>query len=96
LEWYFNFAPDLELVLNEASKIISVIRKGQNFAVVHFPENLTRFQIRDTWFSYQYGIKQPSHGIYAQWCGELSDVEKIFHWWFQLANENIDENKRTV
>jgi hypothetical protein len=87
LEWFFHFAPGLDLQLDEGEHTFTVLKEGCPFLIVHMPDDGIRSQLRDTWFSYQYGVKQSNQELYAQWQGELEGNDKSFHWQFQLVNE---------
>jgi hypothetical protein len=87
MEWFFHFAPGLDLQQAEADHIITVIKEGRAFLTVNVPHNGIHCQIRDDWYSYQYGVKQPNRGLYARWQGELNGEGVSFNWQFCLVNE---------
>jgi hypothetical protein len=87
LEWFFHFAPGLDLQLDRGEHTLTVLKEGQSFLIVHIPDNGIRPQLRNTWFSYQYGIKQSNRGLYAQWQGAMKGEGVSFHWQFKLADE---------
>jgi hypothetical protein len=87
MEWFFHFAPGLDLDLDEEEHRLTVVKEGRTFLIVHMPDKGIRSQLRDTWFSYQYGVKQGNRGLYARWQGQLEGGGVSFHWQFQLANK---------
>jgi hypothetical protein len=87
LEWFFHFAPGLDLQLQEGKHTLTVLKESHPFLIMHLPDNGIRPQLKNTWYSYQYGVKQSNLGLYAQWQGELEGEGVSFHWQFQLANE---------
>jgi hypothetical protein len=87
LEWFFHFAPGLSLQLHEGEHVLTVLREGCPFLIMHMPSNGIRYQLRDTWYSYQYAFKQGNQGLHAQWQGGLEGEGVSFHWQFQLVNE---------
>jgi hypothetical protein len=88
VEWYFHFAPGLELQLREGDPTIAVLREGRPFLTMNIPHNGIRCQTRDDWYSCQYGVKQRNRGLHAQWRGALNGEGVSFHWQFQLVNES--------
>jgi hypothetical protein len=86
LEWFFHFAPGLNVQLDEGEHTFTVFKEGCPFLIGHMPDAGIRSQLRETWFSYQYGVKQSNLGLHAQWQGELEGNDKSFHWQFQLVN----------
>jgi hypothetical protein len=87
LEWFFHFAPGLDLQLQEGEHTLTVLKENHPFLIMHLPDKEIRSQLRDTWYSYQYGVKQSNRGLVAQWQGELEGEGVSFHWQFQLVNE---------
>jgi hypothetical protein len=85
LEWFFHFAPGLELDLHEEDHTVTVLKDGQSFLTVHIPAGGVRPQLRDSWYSQQYGVKQRNRELYAQWQGEV-DNGMSFQWRFQFAD----------
>jgi len=88
VEWFFHFAPGLELHLNEGEHTLTVLKEGQTLVIARIPGNGTRCQLRDSWWSYQYGVKEPNRGLYGQWKGTLRDGGASFQWLFQLNKES--------
>lgn len=89
IEWFFHFAPGLDLQFVEQEHAITVCNEGQPFLNVRLPDNRIRTRLRDTWFSYQYGVKQLNRGVYAIWQGELPEEGVSFHWEFQLVKDEL-------
>lgn len=87
LEWHFHFAPGLNLQPNVGKHILTVLKEGRPFLFLKMPEKEIRSQLKDTWYSYQYGVKQPNIELYVQWQGELDGNGVEFQWQFQLINE---------
>ena len=88
LEWFFHFSPDLELELNVDGHKLTVIRNGGPFLIMRLPENGLRFQVRDSWYSEQYGIKKSNYELYAQWHGILKEDDGVcFNWQFQFVDQ---------
>jgi len=87
MEWFFNFAPGLELRLDEREQALTVLKEGRSFLIMHIPDNGIRPQLKNTWYSYRYGVKQSNQGMVVQWHGKLEDEGVSFHWQFQLVNE---------
>jgi hypothetical protein len=91
LEWFFHFAPGLELDLNEERGTLTVLRNGRAFLIVRLPESGVRPQVRDTWYSQEYGIKQSNRELYAKWQGKVEGNGVGFHWQFQLISAESSE-----
>jgi len=87
IEWFFHFAPGLDLQLVEGEHALTVLKGGQPFLIVRMPGNGISSQLKDTWFSFQYGVKQSSRGLYVRWKGELAGKGVSFPWRFQIFNE---------
>ena len=88
IEWFFHFAPGLELDLHEEGHTVTVLKDGRSFVIAHIPEGGVRPQLRDSWHSPQYGVKQCNRELYARWQGGLGGNGVSFHWQFQLVNES--------
>ena len=86
LEWFFHFAPDLELELDETGRTGTVLRDGQCWLLVHLPDGGVRSQLRDSWYSHQYGLKQANRELYAQWRGEVDGGGAHFRWRFEVVD----------
>lgn len=86
IEWFFHFAPGLDLQLNIEQHTLTVLKEGRSFLIVHIPDKGIRSHLRNTWSSYQYGVKQTSEGLSGAWRGELEGEGTSFHWRFQLGN----------
>jgi hypothetical protein len=84
LEWFFHFAPGLDIQPNAAGCSFTVFKDGQPFLILQAPDNGMCFEARDTWYSDRYGSKQPNRELYAQWRGEVDDRNTIFRWQFKL------------
>jgi hypothetical protein len=88
MEWSFHLAPGLDVELCEERHTLTVLKDGQSFLVVHIPDGGVRPQLRDSWYSHQYGVKQWNRELYARWQGELDGNGVSFHWRFQVVNES--------
>ena len=88
MEWFFHFAPDLDLKLHENGQALTVFKDGQSFLVLHLPDGGIRPQLRESWYSRQYGVKQRNRELYAQWHGNLAGEPVSFRWGFQLVNQS--------
>lgn len=86
IEWFFNFAPGLELELLEKDRILRINRKGLPFILVHLPNGGVYFQVINAWYSNQYGVKQQTQKLYAQWQGRFKECGELFHWKFELID----------
>jgi hypothetical protein len=86
VEWFFHFAPGLELNLDESRQTVTVLKDARLYVIVHIPNGGVRPQLRDSWYSHQYGLKQCNRELYAQWHGELDGNGVSFHWRFQLVD----------
>jgi hypothetical protein len=87
MEWFFHFVPGLDLQLHREEHSLTVLKEGRPFLIVDIPDNGVRSQLRDTWFSYQYGAKYCNRGLSAHWQGELEDSGVLFRWHFQVVDE---------
>lgn len=87
LEWFFHFAPGLDLQLDEGEHTLSVLKEGRPFLMMHIPDTDIRAQLTDTWFSDQYGVKQPSRGLHVGCKKKLEGEGVTFYWRLQLADE---------
>ena len=87
MEWFFHFAPGLDLQVQEGVPKIKVLKEGKPFFEVHIPHNGICCQLRDDWHSYKYGVKQRNRVLYGHWQGKLQGEGLSFHWKFQLVNE---------
>jgi hypothetical protein len=85
MEWFFHFAPGLQLDLPQGSRTVTVLKDGKSFLTMQIPDGGVRPQVRDSWYSRQYGIKQCNRELYAQWHGELDNNGVSFQWRFQLS-----------
>jgi hypothetical protein len=87
MEWYFHFAPDLEVQLQENERILMMLKEGRPFLNVDMPRKEISYQLRDDWYSYKYGVKQRNRVLYAHWQGEINEKGVSFIWKFQLINK---------
>lgn len=90
IEWYFHFAPDLEVRLNEKEndRLLAVLKDGIPFLYLYLPREELRYQLRDGWYSYKYGAKHKNRVLVAHWHGEISEKGVPFTWKFQRINKN--------
>jgi hypothetical protein len=86
LEWFFHFAPGLDLLIKEEEQRLSVLKEGRPFLTVHLPDQRIHYELREDWYSYQYDNKQSNQVLYAKWQGELEGERAPFHWKFQRAD----------
>ncbi len=70
MEWFFHFAPDLEFDLCEERHALTVLKNGLSFLIVHIPDGGVRPQLRDSWYSPHYGVKQRNRELYAAMAGQ--------------------------
>ena len=85
LEWFFHFAPGLELDISKEGERVTVLKDNQPFVTVDIPDEGVQLQVKKSWYSEQYGARQSNRALYAQWRGKLGD-EVSFRWCFQLVN----------
>jgi hypothetical protein len=85
-EWFFHFAPGLEVVLEEEGRLLTIIKNSRKFLLLHLPNSIAEAELRPSWYSPQYGFRQANVELYAQWRGALSGSAGPFHWQFQLAD----------
>ncbi len=83
LEWFFHFAPGLEVVPGENG--CSVVRDSKPIGSISAPGREVRLEKKSDWFSYDYGVKLPNTQLYAVWEGELADTDTEFHWRFDFT-----------
>jgi hypothetical protein len=88
MEWAFHFAPGLELDLHEGAHALTVLKNGQPFMSMNVPDGGVRLQVRDSWYSRQYGVKECNRALVARWEGKLDAGGVSFHWRLQLANDS--------
>jgi hypothetical protein len=86
LEWYFHFAPGLELQLDELDMTVKVIKNGRPFLLMHIPWQGLRAQLRDSWYSSQYGAKQSNRELYVRREGDGPGSAASFEWTFELLD----------
>jgi hypothetical protein len=95
MEWFFHFVTGLDLQLNAEEHVLTVLKEGRSFLIVHIPDNGILCQLRNDWYSYKYGVKQRNRVLYARWQGKLENEGISFHWKFQLFREQPSANGRT-
>jgi Heparinase II/III-like protein/Heparinase II/III N-terminus len=84
LEWFFHFAPGLELDLHDVGHTVTVLKDGRSYLTLEIPDGGVCLQLREGWYSEQYGVKECNQVLYAQWKGELGHGVS-FRWRFQLV-----------
>lgn len=89
LEWFFHFAPGIEIGLGENKH--SIVKNSRMIGTLTAPGEGTRVVTKNAWFSYEYGVKVPSAQIYAVWEGELAASQTEFRWRFQFNPWNTGE-----
>ena len=93
LQWFFHFAPGLDLLLHGGRQTLSVLKGGNLFVTLHLPDNGIFYELRDSWCSYYYGIKKSNRVIHANWRGKLEDEPVSFHWQFaSRAKDSLAED----
>ncbi|MBN8655009.1 MAG: alginate lyase family protein [Anaerolineae bacterium] len=85
LEWSFNFAPELDVELNEKDHTLFVEKRGQLLATLYLPEGGLNFKLIGGLYSKQYCLKERIQKLYAVWKGSVSDHGEIFQWRFEVA-----------
>lgn len=83
LEWFFHFAPGLEVVPKENN--FSIVKNSMPIGTILAPDRGVRLVIKNAWFSYNYGVKLPNTQVYAVWEGELTGTDTEFHWRFDFT-----------
>jgi hypothetical protein len=83
-EWCFHFAPDLGLTFNNEQSSLTIQKEENSFLTLHLPKTIVHYAIKESWFSYQYGVKQANQTLYAKWNGELDYDDISFNWLFEL------------
>jgi hypothetical protein len=86
MEWFFHFAPGLELDIHPGGHLVTVVQGGHSLLTVHVPDGGLRVEARDSWYSQQYGIKQSNQALYAQWRGALQGHDVQFRWQFEAMD----------
>lgn len=89
LEWFFHFAPDLKLELQEKNHKLAIFKDNMPYLTLQFPDNDLRCELRESWYSDQYGVKQPNQQLYAIWHGKLKKSGTLFQWRLERINEQI-------
>lgn len=87
LEWFFHFAPGLQLKLNRKERTLYVLMDGKPFVKAIIPQDRISYLIRESWYSDQYAVKRSNQELYAKWTGVLGDKGKIFQWRFQFIDD---------
>jgi hypothetical protein len=93
IEWFFNFAPDLDVELLEAGHTLKIIKEGKPFLLVHAPDSGICMQLVDGWHSRQYAVKQRARKLHAQWQGVLKEQGEVFCWRFELIDTELVSRK---
>ena len=91
LEWFFHFAPDIELRSHDEK--IEVFKDGRHFGNISIPCDGLKVEVRNSWFSYDYGVKVQNQEMYAVWEGRLTEAETMFKWHFQFDAEVPDTTR---
>ncbi len=91
IEWFFHFNPSLDLELDDKRCKLIVKQQGQPFVILSMPDNHVHFQLRDSWYSEKYGIKQCNRELYGHWQGILKPNGVTFNWQFQLINQSSSQ-----
>jgi hypothetical protein len=96
LEWFFHFAPGLELDLRDEDRTVTVLKGTRSFLTVQIPAGGVRPQLRDGWYSDQYGLKTRNRELYGHWRGGLNPNGASFRWRFQLVGDGSRPHERAV
>jgi hypothetical protein len=86
LQWSFNFAPGLDVELNEQDLTLYVQKRGQLLVTLYLPEGGVNFKLIGGLYSKQYCLKERIQKLHAVWKGKVSDRGEIFQWRFELAS----------
>ena len=78
LEWFFHFAPELELRLDPAGQAI-VLRLGRPWLTLELPSGV-RPEVGHSWYSRDYGARERNRRLRARWEGELYPDGVSFVW----------------
>jgi hypothetical protein len=95
LEWFFHYAPGLELNADGGKQEVKVIKGSNPFLVMQMPDQSIQYEIRESWFSYQYGAKEINSEFSANWEGSLNEEGMSFHWRFELVDSQHLKGKRS-
>ena len=87
LEWFFHFAPNLVLKIQEEANTVAVFKEGRPFLSMRMPDSEVHAEVKNSWVSYQYGARESNHELYAEWQGPLEGQGTSFRWQFQLVND---------
>jgi heparinase II/III-like protein len=83
LEWFFHFAPDLELRLDPAGRAV-VLRAGRPWVTLALPSGV-RPEVSESWYSQYYGVRERNARLRASWEGELQPGGVPFDWHVELS-----------
>jgi hypothetical protein len=85
LEWFFHFSPGLDFQVG-GHGTIKVLKDGRSIIDILLPITFEDYQIRDTWCSYQYGIKGLNKELHTKWQGSVENNDVDFRWKFEHTN----------
>jgi hypothetical protein len=85
LEWHFHFAPALSLDSSQGSQSILAVNEGKPFAGIFSPSGVSISTI-NSWYSKNYGIRQPASVLHGNWQGEIPQNGIRFTWEFFRMN----------
>ena len=92
LTWFFHFAKNLALYMDDVSKKLIVEAQGKPIITV-LPPRGVHLEIGSGWYSYIYGQKELVPVLQASWKGEVSSDNVSFGWKFTNMEKDHKENK---
>jgi hypothetical protein len=84
IEWFFHFAPDLSLRLDDLSESLVVEERDSPYLIITPPPDV-RLDISSGWYSSRYGHKEPNPLLVAAWRGTMPVGGTRFCWKFRYA-----------
>lgn len=86
LEWSFNFAPGLDVEIDEPDRTLYFQKRGQTIFTLCLPEGGVDFKLIGGLYSKQYCLKERIHKLSAVWKGNISEHGEVFQWRFESAS----------
>ena len=83
LEWFFHFAPDLDLRLGPQGRAI-VHRSGRPWLALVLPSGIQP-EVGEGWYSQDYGARRRNSQLHARWEGGLQPAGMSFEWRLELS-----------
>jgi hypothetical protein len=78
----------LDLKVCENERAVTVSKNGRSFAIMGIAEEGVTLELKDTWYSQQYGIKQRTRGLVARCDRNAFDERASFRWEIRVADES--------